>query len=67
MIAFADPCLAAVSILVAGAFGIRDNAVLFNWMAPNHIAKIVNASLMFIITSATVLLRWKILACPKVV
>jgi uncharacterized membrane protein len=58
-IAFADLCVAAVSILVAGAFGIRDNAVLFKGGAPNYIAKIVNASLMFVITTATVLLRWK--------
>ena len=58
-IAFADLCVAAVSILVAGFFGIRDNAVIFKGIAPNHVAKIVNASLMFVITSATVLLRWK--------
>jgi uncharacterized membrane protein len=58
-IAFADLCLAAVSLLVAGAFGIRDNAVLFKWAAPNYLVKIINASLMFVITSATVLLRWK--------
>ena len=58
-IAFADLCIAAVSLLVAGFFGIRDNAVLFKGAAPNHVAKIVNACLMFVITSATVLLRWK--------
>ena len=58
-IAFADLCVAAVSILVAGAFGIRDNAVLFKGGAPNHVAKIVIASTLFVITGATVLLRWK--------
>lgn len=58
-IAFANLCVAAVSILVAGAFGIRDNAVLFKGIAPNYIAKIVNACLMFVISSATVLYRWK--------
>ena len=64
-IAFANLCLATVSILVAGAFGIRDNLVIFKWAAPNYVAKIVNASLMFVITSATVLLRWKNPDLPK--
>jgi len=58
-IAFADLCLAAVSIIVAGFFGIRDNLVFFKGGAPNHVAKIVIASTLFVITSATVLLRWK--------
>ena len=58
-IAFANLCVAAVSIIVAGFFGIRDNAVIFKGLAPNHIAKIVIASILFILTSATVLLRWR--------
>jgi len=58
-IAFANLYVAAVSILVAGFFGIRDNAVLFKGGAPNHLAKIVIASTLFIITSITVFLRWR--------
>jgi uncharacterized membrane protein len=58
-VAFANLCVAAVSIIVAASFGIRDNAVIFKGTAPNHIAKIIIASILFILTSATVLLRWK--------
>ena len=58
-VAFVNLCVAAVSILVAGFFGIRDNAVIFKGGAPNHVAKIVIASTLFVLTSATVLLRWK--------
>jgi len=58
-VAFANLCLAAVSIPVAGFFGIRDNAVIFKGVAPNHVAKIIIASILFVVTSATVLLRWK--------
>jgi uncharacterized membrane protein len=58
-IAFANLCVAAVSIIVAASFGIRDNAVRYDWNAPNYIAKIVIASTLFILTSATVLLRWR--------
>jgi len=64
-IAFADLCVAAVSILVAGVFGIRDNIVFFKGGAPNYLAKIINASFMFVITSATVLLRWKNPGLPQ--
>jgi uncharacterized membrane protein len=58
-IAFANICLAAVSIIVAGFFGIRDNAVIFKGAAPNHIAKIAIASILFVLTSAIALLRWR--------
>jgi uncharacterized membrane protein len=64
-IACADLCVAAVSILVAGFFGIRDNAVLFKGGAPNHVAKIVIASTLFVITSATLFLRWKNPGLPR--
>jgi uncharacterized membrane protein len=59
LIAFANLCVAAVSIIVAASFGIRDNAVIFKGIAPNHIAKIVIASILFVLTGATVLLRWR--------
>jgi uncharacterized membrane protein len=58
-IAFANISLAAVSIIVAAFFGIRDNAVIFKGGAPNHIAKIVIASTLFILTGAIALLRWR--------
>ncbi len=58
-IAFADISLAAVSIIVAAFFGIRDNAVIFKGGAPNHIAKIVIASTLFILTGAIAILRWR--------
>jgi uncharacterized membrane protein len=58
-IAFANISLAAVSIIVAGILGIRDNAVIFKGTAPNYIAKIVIASTLFVLTSAIAILRWR--------
>ena len=58
-IAFANISLAAVSIIVAGFFGIRDNAVLFNGNAPHYVAKIVIAGILFVLTSAMAILRWR--------
>ncbi len=58
-IAFADIALAAVSIIVAAFFGIRDNAVIFKGGAPNHVAKIAIASTLFVLTSAIAILRWR--------
>ena len=58
-IAFANLSLAAVSTIVAGVVGYRDNAVIFNGNAPNHIAKIIIASTLFVLTSIIALLRWR--------
>ena len=58
-IAFANLSLAAVSILVAGAFGIRDNLVIFKWSAPNYVAKISIASTLLVLTGAMAILRWR--------
>ena len=58
-IAFADLALAAVSTIVAGMVGIRDNIVFYNGLAANHILKITLASCLFVITSVTVVIRWK--------
>lgn len=58
-IAFANISLAAVSIIVAASFGVRDNAVIFKGAAPNHIAKIAIASILFVLTSAIAILRWR--------
>ncbi len=58
-IAFADLSLAAVSTIVTGIVGIRDNIVFYHGMAANHGLKIILAVILFIITSATALIRWK--------
>jgi uncharacterized membrane protein len=58
-IAFANLSLAAVSTIVTGIIGIRDNLVIFNGSAPNHIAKIIIAITIFVLTGATALLRWR--------
>jgi uncharacterized membrane protein len=58
-IAFANISLAAVSIIVAGIFGIRDNVVNYSGAAPNHMAKIVIAGVLFVLASAIAILRWR--------
>ncbi len=58
-IAFANISLAAVSTVVAALVGIRDNIHFYNGLAPNHVAKIILASTLFVITAATALARWK--------
>jgi uncharacterized membrane protein len=58
-IAFADISLAAASTIVAAIFGIRDNLVFYNGIAPNHIAKIILAITLFIITTIAAIARWR--------
>jgi uncharacterized membrane protein len=58
-IAFADISLAAVSTIVAAIVGIRDNIAFYNGGAANHVAKIILASILFLVTSATALIRWR--------
>lgn len=58
-VAFADMSLAVVSIFVCGIVGIRDNIVFYAGGAPNHIAKIVLASILFVVTGITVFARWR--------
>ena len=58
-IAFADMSLAAVSAIVAGIAGIRDNLVFYNGRAANHNVKITLAIILFLVTSATALMRWR--------
>jgi len=58
-VAFADIALAAASTIVAGILGIRDNIVFYNGGAPNHVAKIILASILFIITTVTAIARWR--------
>jgi len=58
-VAFANISLAAASTIVAAIFGIRDNSVFYNGIAPNHIAKIVLAGTLFFITGVTAIARWR--------
>jgi uncharacterized membrane protein len=58
-IAFADLVLAAVSTIVTGIVGIRDNIVFYHGMAANHSLKIILASVLFVVTSVTAIIRWK--------
>lgn len=58
-VAFANTALAAVSTIVTLIFGIRDNSVFYNGGAPNHIAKIILASTLFVLTTITAIARWR--------
>jgi len=58
-VAFANISLAAVSTLVAAIFGFRDNAAFYHGLAPNHVTKIILASMLFGVTTATAIIRWK--------
>jgi uncharacterized membrane protein len=58
-VAFANLSLAAASTVVAAITGIRDNLHYFNGGAPNHIAKIILAITLFVITTVTSLVRWR--------
>ena len=58
-VAFADLSLAVVSIIVCAIFGIRDNIVFYHGGAPNHVAKIILASILFVITAVTAYARWR--------
>lgn len=59
IVAFADISLAAVSTIVTGAMGIRDNIAFFNGHAANFAVKITLASILFLVTSATAIARWR--------
>ena len=58
-IAFAELALAAVSTIVTGIVGIRDNLVFYGGQAPNHNTKIIVASTLFVVTAVTAIIRWK--------
>jgi uncharacterized membrane protein len=58
-VAFANLSLAAVSTIVAGAAGIHDNMVSFEGKAPHHTAKIILAFILFVVATATAVIRWK--------
>jgi uncharacterized membrane protein len=57
--AFANLCLAAVSTVVAAYFGIHDNASNYAGNAANHQYKVAFALLLFLVTTATCIARWR--------
>jgi uncharacterized membrane protein len=58
-IAFANISLAAVSTIVTPIVGFRDNIFFYHGGAPNYIVKIILASCLFLITTATAIIRWR--------
>lgn len=58
-IAFANISLAAVSTIVAAIVGIRDNIAFYNGGAPNHVAKIILATVLFAVTAVMAIVRWR--------
>ena len=57
--AFYMIALAAISTIVAGATGIRDNVVRFNGAAPLVPLKIVLGITLFLLTTVTAVVRWR--------
>ncbi len=57
--AFANIALAAVSTLVAGITGMRDNIDIYDGAAPNAGAKITLAIILLIITTLLAAIRWR--------
>jgi uncharacterized membrane protein len=55
--AFVNISLAAVSTVVAAISGMRDNLANYDGVAPNAKVKIILATLLFIITTTTAVLR----------
>ncbi len=51
--------LTAVSTLAAGLTGMRDNAMRYGGEAPNVQTKIILASLLLVLTTAMVVIRWR--------
>ena len=57
--AFFNLALAAVSTIVAGITGYRDNVIRFNGAAPMVNLKIFMASSLLILTTVTCVVRWR--------
>ena len=57
--AFFNLALAAVSTVVAGATGYRDNIIRFDGAAPYISTKIVLATTLLILTTITSVVRWR--------
>jgi uncharacterized membrane protein len=58
-IAFANIALAVPATVVAGILGIYDNIHNYSGRAANHQYKIILAILLFLVVTATSLLRWR--------
>lgn len=58
-VAFANISLAAVSTVVAAIVGIRDNIHNYAGVAPNFVAKIVLATVLFLVTGSMAIVRWR--------
>jgi len=58
--AFANIALAAFTVLLAGATGLRDNANYYSGSAPNVEWKIILAIALFLVTAATAGVYWRI-------
>jgi len=57
--AFANLSLAAVSTVVAAITGIYDNATRWDGRAENYQYKIILGILLFLVTTATSIIRWR--------
>lgn len=57
--AFANISLAAVSTVVAGLTGMRDNIIIYDGAAPNAGTKVMLATALFIITTLIAVARWR--------
>jgi uncharacterized membrane protein len=57
--AFFNLALAAVSTVVAGVTGYRDNVIRFDGAAPYVGAKIVLATTLLVLTTITSIVRWR--------
>ncbi len=58
-VAFANISLAAVSTVVAAITGMQDNLAFYEGGAPNASVKILLATILFLVTTATALARWR--------
>lgn len=57
--AFANMILAALGTVAAGVTGIMDNIKNYEGDAPNASAKIILASLLFLLTTGISVIRWR--------
>lgn len=57
--AFANIALAAVSTIAAAITGMRDNINIYEGAAPNAGAKMILATVLFIITTLMAVIRWR--------
>jgi uncharacterized membrane protein len=58
-VAFANISLASVSTVAAAITGMMDNAAFYEGDAPNSGLKLILATILFVVTTSTALVRWK--------